>query len=269
MICKRFLRSHYPCFPSNERNTDMTQPGRIGWAMAFLCVLAAPAWAVEYRLQIVNLDFLTVSAYTDPSTPGQAGEGSLNRLEARLDRMEFATGALIPGREVLLLDDPRYGGIVPNRLSTLPATQNQAWTTLVWDANPGDTIAFVVKSDTPAWQEVWSIGGNPEGTLRRLSLGGPSLFGGRSYEVPQVAYDFLANAVDRGTFPNWLAQNARALNGMSLAIGQGRHRIYNPDRVYVALKLAAEPRTYKVVIGWRDYNDRGTDSKDRFSTLLP
>jgi hypothetical protein len=247
----------------------MTQSVGIAWTMAFLCMLAVPAQAVEYRLQIVNLDFLTVYAYSDRPIPGQAGEGNMGRLEAKLDQMEFSTGALLPGREVLLLDDPRYGGIVPNRLSTLPATQNQAWTTLVWDANPGDTIVFVVKSDMPAWQEVWNIGGNPEGTLRRLSIGGPSLFGGRSYEVPQVFYDFLANAVDRGTFPSWLAQNARVLNGMSLAIGQGRHRIYNPDRVYVALKLAAEPRTYKVVIGWRDYNDRGTDSKDRFSSLFP
>jgi hypothetical protein len=247
----------------------MTQSVGIAWTMAFLYMLAVPAQAVEYRLQIVNLDFLTVSAFSDRPIPGQAGEGNMGRLEAKLDQMEFSTGALLPGREVLLLDDPRYGGIVPNRLSTLPATQNQAWTTLVWDANPGDTIVFVVKSDMPAWQEVWNIGGNPEGTLRRLSIGGPSLFGGRSYEVPQVFYDFLANAVDRGTFPSWLAQNARVLNGMSLAIGQGRHRIYNPDRVYVALKLAAEPRTYKVVIGWRDYNDRGTDSKDRFSSLFP
>jgi hypothetical protein len=247
----------------------MTHLSRIGWTIAIVCMLAVPVSAVEYRLQVVNLDFLTVSAYTDRPLPGQAGEGDLGRLEARLDRMEFATGALVPGRELLLLDDPRYGSVVPSRLSTLPPTHDQAWTTLVWDANPGDTIAFVVKSDTPAWQEVWNIGGNPEGTLRRLSLGNPSLFGRRSYEVPQVPYDFLANAVDQGTFPSWMARNAKVLNGMSLAVGQGRHRIYNPDRVYIVLKLPAEPRTYKVAIGWRDYSDRGTDSKDRFSTLLP
>ena len=269
MICERMLRHEYPRFTSHERNTDMTRSVRIAWTMAVLCLLAMPAWAVEYRLQIVNLDFQTLSAYTDRSIPGQAGEGSLSRLEARLDHREFSTAALIPGREVLLLDDPRYGGIVPDRLSTLPATQNQAWTTLVWDANPGDTIVFAVKSDMPAWQEVWNIGGNPEGTLRQLSLGGPSLFGGRSYEVPQVSYDFLANAVDQGTFPSWVAQNAKVMNGMSLVIGQGRHRIYNPDRVYVVLRLASEPRTYKVAVGWRDHNDRGTGNRDRFSALFP
>ena len=166
------------------------------------------------------------------------------------------------GRDVLLLQDPLYGGKIPDRVSVLPTTREQARTTFVWDANPGDTVGFVIRSDMVAWQEVWFIGANPEGTLRRMTLGGPSLFGGRSYEVPQVAYDFLANAVDEGTFPSWMAQNAKSLNGMSIAIGRGRDRFYNPDRVYVVLKLAAEPRTYEVVIGWRDYNNRG-DNNDR------
>jgi hypothetical protein len=52
---------------------------------------------------------------------------------------------------------------------------------------------------------------------------------------------------------------------MSLVIGQGRNIIYNPDRLYILLKLAPEPRTYKVVIGWRDYSDRGTGAKERFT----
>lgn len=245
----------------------MTQQLRVGWMIVCLCMLAVPAWAVEYRLQVVNVDYLTVSTYTDRPLPGQPGEGSLGRLEARLDKMEFPAGAIIPGRDVLLLEDPRYGGIVPTRLSILPATRDQAWTTLVWDANPGENIWFLVKSDMVAWQEVRFIGDNPEGVLRRLVIGNPSWFGGLSYEVPKVSYDFLANAVDQGTFPTWMAQNAKSLHGMSLAIGQGHNRFYNPDRVYVALKLAAQSRTYKVVIGWKDRNDRGDGDKDRGGRL--
>ena len=246
----------------------MTQQRGRRLLIACLCMLAMPAWAVEYRLQVTNLDYLNVSAYTDRPLPGQPGDGSMARLETLLDAQQFPANAIIPGREVLLLDDPRYGGIVPNRLSTLPVTRDQASTTLIWDANPGETIAFMVKTEMAAWQEAWMIGANPEGALRRLTIGGPSLFGGRSYEVPAVSNDFLVNAVSQATFPHWLAQSARSLHGMSIVIGQGRHRIYNPDRVYAIIKLAAEPRTYKVVIGWRDHSDRGTDSKDRFS-LLP
>ena len=239
----------------------MRQRSMLAWSVAIVLMLSLPAWAVEYRFQVANLDYRTVSAYTDRPQPGAPGEGSLRRLETRLDTMEFSASAVIPGRDVLLLQDPLYGGKVPDRVSVLPTTKEQAWTTFVWDANPGDTVGFVIKSDMVAWQEVWFMGANPEGTLRRLTLGGPSWFGGRSYEVSQVSYDFLANALDEGSFPTWMAENAKSLNGMSIVIGQGGNRFNYPDRVYVVLKLAAEPRTYKVVIGWRDNKDRGDNNK--------
>ncbi len=241
----------------------MTQRSMLAWSVAIVLMLSLPVWAVEYRFQVANLSYQTVSAYTDRPQPGAPGEGSLRRLETRLDTMEFSASAVIPGRDVLLLQDPLYGGKVPDRVSVLPTTKEQAWTTFVWDANPGDTVGFVIKSDMVAWQEAWFMGANPEGTLRRLTLGGPSWFGGRSYEVPQVSYDFLANALDEGSFPTWMAENARSLNGMSIVIGHGANRFNYPDRVYVVLKLAAEPRTYKVVIGWRDNKDRGDNGNKR------
>jgi hypothetical protein len=240
----------------------------LGWSVTIALLLTLPAWAAEYRLQVVNLDYLTLSSYTDRRLPGQPGEGSLIRLQKRLESMEFPATAVIPDRDTLLLQNPAYGGIVPNRVSVLPTTREQAWTTVVFDANPGETVAFVVKTIMVAWQQIWMLGANPEGTLRRLTPGNISIFGGRSYEVPQVAYDFLANAAEQGTFPGWVAQNAPSLNGMSLVIAQGRNLHFDPDRLYVVLKLAPEPRTYQVAIGWRDHSDRGNGNRDRFTGLL-
>jgi hypothetical protein len=241
----------------------MTLRSMLGWGVGIAVLLTLPAWAAEYRLQVVNLDYLTVSSYTDRPVPGQPGEGSLIRLQTRLDTMEFPATAVIPDRNTLLLEDPAYGGKIPDRVSVLPTTREQAWTTVVFDANPGDTVAFVVKTYMVAWQEIWMLGANPEGTLRRLIPGNPSFFGGRSYEVPQVSSDFLVNAAAQGTFPQWVAQNAPSLNDMSLVIGQGRNRIYDPDRLFVVLKLPPEPRTYKVAIGWRDRNGRGDHNGKR------
>jgi hypothetical protein len=235
----------------------------LGWGVGVALLLTLPAWASEYRLQVVNLGFLTLSSYTDRLVPGQPGEGSLIRLQTRLDTMAFPATAVIPDRDTLLLQDPAYGGKIPDRVSVLPTTREQAWTTVVFDANPGDTVAFVVKTYMVAWQQIWYLGANPEGTLRRLTPGNPSFFGGRSYEVPQVSSDFLANAVGQGTFPTWVAQNAPSLNGMSLVIGQGLNPFYDPDRLFVVLKLAPEPRTYKVAIGWRDRNDRNDNGNQR------
>jgi len=231
----------------------------IGWAIASLCFLTLPSWAMEYRLQVTNIDYRIFSSYLDRSSTSPSGEETMQRLEARLDSMEFPPSAVLPGREVRLLEDPAYGGQVPNRVSFLPATGKQSWTTVVWDANPGERVAFVVRSDMAAWQEVWDIATNGAGALRRLTIGGPSLFAGQRREVPDVSQNFLANAVDRGTFVTWLQQHAKPIGGMYLVIGQRNELINSADRVYMLLTLPAEPRTFKVVVGWRDHDDRSDD----------
>ena len=239
------------------------------WSMAAglvacMGVLAVPARAVEYRLQVANLESLTVAAYAGPPATPLPGTNTLARLETLLDQLALAPAALIPGREVHLLDHPGYGGKVPARLSVLPPTREHAWTTLVWDGTPGETYAFVVRTEMVAWQEAYVLAANPAGTLRRLALGGPSLFGGRAYEVPQVSYHYLANAVDQRTFAAWVAHHAKSLNGMAFVIGNGQHRVYNPDRVYALLTMPAQPYTFKLVIGWCDHRDRGIDLWERF-----
>lgn len=233
----------------------MRQCSIVRWITAAVWIVALPAWAVEYRLQITNLEYLTVSAY-------DSGNGNVSRLQTRLDNMEFPASVVIPGREVQILEDPVYGGMIPARLSVLPTTREQAWTTLIWDAKPGETFVFVVKSDMAAWQRVRFVAANPEATLRQLKIGNPSLFGGLSYEVPEVAYDFLANAAHQKIFPRWVQQNAKSLTGMSVVIGQGHSKFYNPDRVFIVLSMPPDPHTFKVVIGWRDHDDRGTDGND-------
>ena len=183
----------------------------------------------------------------------------MGRLEARLDAQQFSPAAVLPGHHVELLEDPAYGGTVPTRVSLLPATGRQAWTTYVFDANPGDTVAFVVRTDMIAWQEVMDVAAN---LIMARSGGCPSADPGSLgtlREVPEVSQDFLANAVDRGTFPQYVAQRAKAVDGMSLMVGEGHDTFYDPDRVYVLLKLPPEPHTFKVVVGWRDHDNRGND----------
>jgi len=231
----------------------------IAWAIVSFWVFSLPSWAVEYRLQVTNLDRLIFSSYLDRATGSPSGQETMQGLEARLDCMEFPPSAVLPGRELRLLEDPAYGGQVPNRLSFLPATGQQSWTTVVWEANPGERVAFVVRSDMAAWQEVWDIATNGTGVLRRLTIGGPSLFGGQSREVPAVSQNFLANAADRGTFVTWLQQHAKPIGGMYLVIGRRNELFNSVDRVYMLLTLPAEPRTFKVVVGWKDYDDRTDD----------
>jgi hypothetical protein len=107
---------------------------------------------------------------------------------------------------------------------------------------------------------LWIAADTGEG-LKQLTLGEQASFDHQRPEVPEVSTNFLANAVDRGTFPQWLAQHARPIDGLSLAVGQGDNTYYRPDSVYAVVKLPPEPHTYKLVIAWRDHSNRETSAR--------
>jgi hypothetical protein len=231
----------------------------VGGMFALLWLTALPAWATEYRLQVTNMDDRTFSSYEGKAPSWTSMKEPMGRLDARLDDNHFSRAAILPGHHVDLLEDPAYGGTTPTRVSLLPATRDQDWSTYVFDANPGDTVAFVVRTDMDGWQTAMDVAADDHGTLRRLSIGGPGIFGG-AREVPQVAQDILANAVDRGTFPQWVAQHATAVDGMSFVVAQGNDLNY-PDRLYVLLKLPPEPHTFQAVVGWKDHKGDRMDKK--------
>jgi hypothetical protein len=228
-----------------------------GGVLASLWLLGLPTWAVEYRLQVVNLDALTVLAHHDNSQPAPQGKARQSHLEARLDHGGFAAAAALPGRHVHLLHEPGDGGKPPAWPQVLPRAMDSAWTTLQWEGHPGDRVVFVVSSEMRTWQEVAAVAANPEGASRRLVIGSGGWFRRSRPEVREVADDYLANAVARGTFPQWLEQNAQALNGISVAVGRGRSVVELPDRVYVVLTLPPEPHTFRLVIGWRNHRLSG------------
>jgi hypothetical protein len=230
----------------NERKDDMKLRFVSAAALLLVWLVALPAWAMEYHLEVTDLDYRTYAAH----------QQHLENLKKRLDAQQFPTAAVVPGREVQVVADPGYGGKFPAQLVVLPATKHQDWTTVVWDGNPGDTVAFEVKSDMAAWQEVRWIAADTGAGLKQLTLGDEASFDHQRSQVPKASNDFLANAVDRGTFPQWLAQHAQPINGLSLVVGQGDTPYYRPDSVYAVVKLPPEPRTYKLVIGWVDRSNR-------------
>src|SRR5262245_39760956 len=88
--------------------------------VTFLWLLTLPVWSVEYRLQVANINYLTFSSYLDRSCTSPRGQETMQRLETRLDNLEFSPRAVIPGRELRLLENTAYGGQVPSRISFLP-----------------------------------------------------------------------------------------------------------------------------------------------------
>jgi hypothetical protein len=44
-------------------------------------------------------------------------------------------------------------------------------------------------------------------------------------------------------------------------VGRGYHAFYSPDRIYLVIQPPPEPRTFKLVLGWKDRDNRGTGNK--------
>jgi hypothetical protein len=113
----------------------------VGGVLASLWLLGLPTWAVEYRLQVVNLDALTVLAHLDNSGPAPQGEARQSHLEARLDNGGFAAAAALPGRHVHLLHEPGDSSQPPAWPQVLPRARDSAWTTLQWEGTPGEALS--------------------------------------------------------------------------------------------------------------------------------
>src|SRR5919197_3093088 len=154
----------------HKRRTDVKARTLVGGMFALLWLTALPAWAVEYRLQVANIDDRIFSSYEGKASSWTSQKEPMGRLEARLDQNQFSRAAILPGHHVELLEDPAYGGTTPTKVSLLPATRYQDWSTYVFDANPGDTVTFVVRTDMNAWQKAMDVAADDNGKLRRLSV---------------------------------------------------------------------------------------------------
>src|SRR5262245_21470745 len=174
----------------------MIRRALVGCTVVCLWLLTIPVWGVEYRLQVTNINDLNFSANLDRSSSGPRGQETMQGLDARLDKQEFSTHAVIPGRELQMLEDPAYGGQIPRPRPRRHATGQEAWATALWEALPGTPAVFEGRSYTCAWQEVWYIAANATGVPRRMTIGGPSIFGAPTRQVPALPNAFLANAAN-------------------------------------------------------------------------
>jgi hypothetical protein len=52
-----------------KRKTDLKSRSLVGWIFALIWLMAQPAWAVEYCLEVTNVDALTFSSYMGKAIP--------------------------------------------------------------------------------------------------------------------------------------------------------------------------------------------------------
>jgi hypothetical protein len=221
------------------------------YSLIFLLVaLIQPvrAEAAEYRLQVVSLYEEAFAYYLEA---GDRAVSPLTRLESALDRQQIPKGTVLYDRWVQPAEASvarAFGAtlvkseLVADRESFLPEFR--------WQGEPGTRTVWVVKAQSFHFHELWRLGLKGTGPLRHVI---PYPAAVREQRLPAVGFpanlvDFLDGRPDLWT--KWLSRYLDLADGIVAVVGVEPNSIY-PDRVYLVIEQPAEPRTFKVVLGWR------------------
>lgn len=220
--------------------------------LALMAGSALPAAAVEYRLQVVSLYEESFAHFLDPGSvrDGSSSPG-LDRLETTMDRAELPKGALVYDRPLHAAGEAtaQAFGAVRIRGEVRPAGDGrEQWTEVRWEGKPGERSVWIVGGVSPHFQEVRHLALKGNGSLRYFIPHGANARGAEALRLPLMWVQFWEA---RGGF--WERHLSRLVNlgsGIAAVVGENDNPLF-ADFVYILVNHAAQPATYKAVLGWR------------------
>ena len=222
-----------------------------------LVVLIQPtlAGAADYRLQVVSLYEDSFVSYLDA---GRA-VSPLGRLESALDRQQIDKGTVLYDRWVEPADasTARAFGATPVR-ADLVGGREPFLPEFRWQGEPGTRTLWVIKTRSVHYQELRHLALKGAGPLRHVRPFGAALRPERSRAVglPANLIDFSSERP--GSLARLLARYLDLTDGVAAVVGIPANQFWS-DQIYLVIEHPAEPRTSKVVLGWRP---RGLERDD-------
>ena len=233
--------------------------------LIFLLAFAAPAGAVEYRLQVANLHRDSFNHYIDGPIGTGSGELVMERLGRDLDRGAVPDGAMLSDRTF------RYGWeAVATSFQAIkviaeirPGEGPNRWDEVVWQGNPGERSVWVIGPTTTRFQEVvrLALQGTPLGSepaVLRYYL--PYRVTGSPAPQTAVTYplDLLRFYEGRGPvlWDRYLSRSTGLGQGIAAVVGENSNPIF-ADWVYLVIQNPPAPTTFRAVVAWE--RRRGAD----------
>lgn len=223
-------------------------------ALVALVMGSAPALAVEYRLQVLNVEDDAIKSFLrmGEAADGASGPG-LDRLESSVDRGDFPKSVMIWDRHLQSAREAnaRAWGAVPSRAEVSKGGESKnLWDEVRWEGNPGDRTVWVVAPSGKRPQEVYRVMLRGLGPIRHFvpyTIPG----GGPKVSAASFPLGFLSTGMEDGD--RWQKHLFPALDvsrGIAALVGVNPDA-FSPDQVYLIITQGGEPTTYKAVLGWR------------------
>ncbi len=218
-----------------------------------LCLVASPAWAVEYRLQVASLYREAFAHYFDVRMTNGPGQPVMSRLEKDLDEGRTAGGALLSDRTL------RYGWDAVARsfeatkviAEVKPLESPRRWDEVVWEGKPGERSVWVVAPSSRHFQEVYHVA--VKGADAGLRYYVPDRVAPRGRPQTVVGYPLSFLWFHEGRADLWRRYLSKSLDlskGIVVVLGVGDNPTF-PDWAYIVVEQPPSPTTFKVVLGWQ------------------
>ncbi|MFI5373608.1 MAG: hypothetical protein ACHQ8D_03105 [Candidatus Rokuibacteriota bacterium] len=215
---------------------------------------AAPAWAVEYRLEVASLweSALYPFAKTAELSDGASGPG-LDRLEAGLDQGAVPHAVVLRDRTLRWASEgvAHAYGTVRVLAEIKAAGDGRRWDEVRWEGKPGErSVWMVLPSGSGRPQQLYRVLLKGEGPVRQFMPYVP--VGGSRSAAVKYPLSFLWSYEERGLiWDHYLRQSLDLGQGLGAVVGENFNQSF-PDQVYLIVQQAAEPTIYKAVLLWRD-----------------
>jgi hypothetical protein len=219
-----------------------------------ILVPAAPARAIEYRLQVANLRESALYPYakTAELSDGASGPG-LERLEASLDQGAMPHAVLLHDRTLRWSSEAiaRAYGTVRVLAEITPAGEGKRWDEVRWEGKPGErSVWMVLPTGSGRPQQLYRVLLKGEGPMRQFMPYVP--VGGSHSAAVKYPLSLLWSYERRGLiWDRYVSRSLDLAEGLGAVVGENFNQAF-PDQVYLIVQQGAEPTTYKAVLLWRD-----------------
>lgn len=222
----------------------------LGWLAAALLWWPGIPEAATYQLQVASIpEHVFMYFVEDRVLPG---------MEAYLDDTRRSKFVLFRDRPPQLVDPLVADQPAPLPVNiSLPKT-NESWGTATWEGKAGQSIVFRIRGNPSNYQKLRRVAVQTDGALTRFRVNGIPASQPGQLQVPATSSNYLAHAIQGGTFAAWVERHAVSYDGLSVIVGRN-HNADQSDTVYLVIRMPQTGRAYKVVLGWEDLEQRGVN----------
>jgi len=218
--------------------------------LALVLVPGTKGWAIEYALEVDNLEDQAFRYFVrDPSARG-TGEPVVGGLAPALDTERIGAGAFLYDRDLgpASAGEAQLFGARPVRVVRPVVAGEGARRVVRWEGAPGERTIWAVKPTTSHWQELSRLAlGVKNDTLRYYIPYAVSLSSPRS---AAVAYPLPTVRTYRVATAPFEASLSRVLDlGTGIAAVVGVNRLAG-DWVYLIVEQPPVPTAFTAVLGW-------------------